>query len=79
MYILIEGFVETITSITAEDAVVESLNKLCSLFGLFWMVKDAADFLEHGIISPAEIRAAKEEVLVLLAELRPIAVSDQVG
>lgn len=52
------------------------LRRLFALFALVQLSRDAAaDVLELGLLAPADVARAREEVVVLLAEVRPDAVA----
>jgi acyl-CoA oxidase len=47
------------------------LGKLCALFALTRMEKDAGWFLESGLLEPVKSKAIRSQTLQLCAELRP--------
>ena len=52
------------------------LRRLLALFALVQLGKDAAaDALELGLLSPTDVARARDEVVALLAEVRPDAVA----
>ena len=46
-----------------------------SLFALYYMERDLAEFLEHGHLSQAQATLLRQQVRSLLQELRPQAVA----
>ncbi len=57
-----------------DPAFVKALERLWALFALYHLGKETGDFLELGLLTPDEAGLVREEVLVLLAEVRPDAV-----
>jgi acyl-CoA oxidase len=60
---------------TEDDAVRTVLERLLALFALQTVASHAAWYLEHGYLEPAKMRALRDEVVTLCAELRPDAVA----
>jgi len=51
------------------------LSRLLYLFGMFWIEKDMGDFVEDGYLNQAQAADVRAEVVALINELRPDAVS----
>ena len=51
------------------------MQRLLALFALHTIEDHAAWYLEHGFLEPAKVRAIRDELGALCAELRPDAVA----
>jgi len=54
---------------------LDVMRNLSVLFGLYWMEKEAGDFLEDGYVSPEQIKWARSCVTIMLDKLRPHVIS----
>ena len=68
--IILEAFIAGIAN-TRDAAAAAMLEKLCTLFALSSIEKDAAWYLEHHRLSPARAKAVSASIDKLCAELRP--------
>ncbi|KAI9313438.1 acyl-CoA dehydrogenase/oxidase C-terminal [Dichotomocladium elegans] len=55
--------------------ILEVMRKMASLFALYTMEKDVADFLTSGYLSSEQVEMLKTQVIALLEQVRPNAVS----
>jgi len=60
---------ESRTSLGPQE--VKVMTDLSVLFGLYWMEKEAGEFLEDGYVSPEQMKWARSCITVILDTLRP--------
>ena len=62
-------------AVAGGEALHGLMAKVRSLFALYYMERDLAEFLEHGHLSQAQATLLRQQVRSLLQELRPQAVA----
>lgn len=73
MVLIVQQFAAAVDKATGAEK--EALGKLCSLFGLFYMEKEMADFLQDGYITSKQAGWVREEIRKLLPVIRKDAVA----
>jgi len=71
---VLDNFIQGVNGVTG-GLVQDVLIDLCRLFGLYFLEKDAADFLEGELISASDVQVVREGVVRALQKIRPNAVA----
>jgi acyl-CoA oxidase len=80
---LVRSFAEAVQSpaslsserLETSAAALQALRSLCHLFALTQLQQDAGEFMESGAIAPSDMPLVRENIELLLRELRPHAVA----
>mmetsp|Transcript_15565 Transcript_15565/g.39061 ORF Transcript_15565/g.39061 Transcript_15565/m.39061 type:complete len:584 (+) Transcript_15565:459-2210(+) len=75
MLIALKAFADALESNVIVPKNRKVLSLMFSLFGLFWMERDMADFVEDGYLDSTQAIHVRKQVLALIGELRSDAVA----
>jgi acyl-CoA oxidase len=71
LYYAVKTFVAAVESMRHNEKLYNVLSKVSSLFALVSMKQCAQHFLEHGYMTPEQVKLIRQEIVVICRELRP--------
>ncbi|KAJ9577675.1 hypothetical protein L9F63_005755, partial [Diploptera punctata] len=72
--IIIDKFAESVAELTVSAVLKTVLTQLCELYGVYWLLQRAGDFLMYSHVSARDITGLQQWMEQLLSQIRPNAV-----